>query len=196
MKKTVTLIISFVLVFTMISVPVSAVGNEETTAVEYCIYFMKDMLHSMVGSIYSSFGFDCSLCNSIHREASKADGENNCTLIVNGKDISDSTYVRINYEAENAELPVLAVFKELGADVKSVGKMVVIKYNNDYRWFDTTQRDFGLPILPGTIGGTRLLTVDDLIIDTDSFRYYLAKGFGGIEVNVDYENGIITIDNI
>ncbi len=195
MKKLLVLTITFIMIFT-VCMPASAVGNEEPTMVEYYVYFIKDLLHSIVGSVYGSLGLECSLCNTIHREAPKADGENNCTLIVNGKEITESTYVRINYDDRNAELPVLAIFRELGADIKTVGKIVIIKYNGEYRWLDTTQKNFGLLIPPGTVGGVRMLTEDDLIIEKDSFRYYFSKSFGGIEIKVDYENGIIKVDNM
>ncbi len=43
---------------------------------------------------------------------------NNCTLVVDGRDITDTCYVHYNEDQRYAELPLLAIAKALGAKVK------------------------------------------------------------------------------
>ena len=52
--------------------------------------------------------------------------QNNCRLIVKGKDITEGNYVRIIEEHQMAEIPLTAVMEALGAEVKRKGETMMM----------------------------------------------------------------------
>ena len=125
----------------------------------------------------------------------KIEKVNNCKLLVNGKDITNGKNVKINYEYQNTELPLLAILKELGADVQwEDNSRVIVTFEKIKVDIDTTKDDFGIPIPPGTSNAIRYIINNELQIDGTSVQGLLLNIFR-TTINVDYEAGIIYINS-
>jgi hypothetical protein len=127
---------------------------------------------------------------------------NNCRLIVNGRDITSETYVRINYEYQNAELPIIAILKEFGAEVEWKDQTIVnITYKGYDFVLDTVKGTFtqvgddlnAFEIPPGTKHAVSYRIGDEFVIDNNS-SWDLIVNFMGAKIDIDYEAGVIEID--
>lgn len=118
---------------------------------------------------------------------------NNCSLFVEGKELSHLHYVRINHQDNNTEIPIIAVLEQLGASVLWKDKNeVTIEYNGNCTTIDTLEDDFGIPIPPGTTGAVRQIVNNEIIFDGWSVRGLL-RNLMGAEIIVDYDSSIINI---
>lgn len=119
----------------------------------------------------------------------------NCRLFVNGKDISDQHYAKINHEENNAELPVLGVLVELGAEIKWQDVNVVeITHKGKTVCIDTQETEFGIPLPPGASGSVRQVINDELIIDYVSIKGLL-QNMMDATVQIDYDASVIYINS-
>jgi len=128
--------------------------------------------------------------------------EVNCRLIVNGTDITEGNYVRINHEQKNTELPILAISRALGAEINWLPCepypikeccIVEISYGIGCLYLDTSKPGFQFLVPEDTPAQVRKLMGKEIIMDGNSIEGPLHHGFG-IEILVDYENSIIYID--
>lgn len=111
--------------------------------------------------------------------------QNNCRLIVNGKDITSENYVHLVEEYQEVEIPVTAVMKELGAEVEWKGKKVTITHNGYQRVIDTTQQAFGMPRPPCSAYCCRKMIDGEVVIDSVSAGGMIRWMGAQISINVD-----------
>lgn len=122
-------------------------------------------------------------------------------LIVNEKEITVTNHVRLNYEYHYAELPIIAILKELGANVEWQSETTAnIALNGKGYFLDISKaslvnkgNDFNFLIIPPCSNhGTFYQVADkELIIDSDSARLILMEI--GFTVNINFEDGIVNI---
>ena len=121
---------------------------------------------------------------------------NNCKLIVNGKDISDKNYVRIDLQNREAELPLTAILKEFGAEINwKDSKTVEITYEEENLILGEGFEDLGLPIPPGTTNAVRKIIDNELIVDSTSAQDIFFYVFGA-KINTDYDALIVYVEKI
>lgn len=129
------------------------------------------------------------------RTATKGDKQvSNCKLIVNGKELSSKHYIYLHKESQNIELPITAIFKALGAEVKWQGKTVIITHNNETLTLDTEEVDFGLLVPPGSRFCVRKVVDSDIIIDRTTAAGILYHGMGA-NIKVNYDEKTVEITN-
>lgn len=117
---------------------------------------------------------------------------NNCTLVVNGRDITDGVYVYLNTDNYDVEIPLTAVMKELGANVEWKDEhTVAIEHNGDEVVIDITEEAFGIPLPPGATHYARNIVDGEIIIDSTSVNGLIR--WMGAYVRIDYENRIVEI---
>ena len=118
---------------------------------------------------------------------------NDCTLIVNGKIMTNSDFVAIDVQNRNATIPLLAVFQELGAQILWENESVVSICFGDFTFtLDTSKEHFDLLIPPGTVGAVRQKRNQEIIIDTVSARGLLRSC--NVDIDVDIEAKVIQIN--
>lgn len=121
--------------------------------------------------------------------------EDNCRLVVNGKDISDSLHIKMKAKYNNTEIPLLAVLKELGAQVQWKDSAVVtVQFKDSAFEIDTEKEQFGILIPPGTRQAVRKVVEKEIIIDSNSVEGFLLYKTGAV-ISIDYEKAIISIDS-
>ena len=125
--------------------------------------------------------------------------EKACRLIVKGKDITDGNYVKLYYNYAN--LPLIAVMKELGAKVERQSKTTLaITYGNKHYILDTTScsldeikangtESTAIPPVGG--GGGSQVIGNELVVDDNMMWIYVK--FMGAKMNIDYKQGVINI---
>lgn len=119
--------------------------------------------------------------------------DNNCRLIVNGKDITNSAYVRMDVQARTIELPLTAVLKSLGAEVKYCDENTFeVTFGDFTDVIYLSEFDYGLPIPPGTQNGVRKIVGGDFIVEYDTAYHYLVMGVG-VTLNVSYDDLTIEV---
>ena len=119
--------------------------------------------------------------------------ERNCRLIVNGKDITENNYVRIN-SAYSARIPLLITMKTLGADVTKEENIVTINHNEKSVTLDISSFYLGILVPPGGEGFREIIN-GDLIFDDASVRGLL-KNMVNAEISIDCDNMIVYINTI
>lgn len=111
-------------------------------------------------------------------------------LVVNGVDITEGNHVSINREEKNAELPILAILRELGHDTSirynSTSDIYEAVINGDCVLFSTERDDFSIPPAPGSQSCVRLFTEDEFIVDSKCIYTLLYWGWDA-EIAVDYD---------
>lgn len=114
-----------------------------------------------------------------------------CRLIINGHDITRENHVKI--KAKNTEIPLLAVMKELGANIAWDDKMTVVSIDCFGKIFkiDINDFDFGWYVKPGTVEAVRIFDGKEIIIDGES-ALDIFNDIGAI-FNVNRDAGIIEI---
>lgn len=119
-------------------------------------------------------------------------------LIVNGVDITEGNYVVIDHEAQNAELPILAILRALGHDAElqyneeqDVYESVI---DNNSGFLTTAYDDFSIGVDYGDPTCVRKIENNDFIIDsncafTPMFWFWEAR------ITVDYEASTVYVDS-
>ena len=119
--------------------------------------------------------------------------KSNCKLIVNGRDITDSAYVFLHADIQDAEIPLTTVLKELGAHVQwSDNANVIITYDGRSCSFDTSLYDYGLPQAPGSRFYIRRIVGNEVIMDLTSVTGFIVHWFNK-QIIINYEDGVIEI---
>lgn len=119
-------------------------------------------------------------------------------LIVNGNDISEGNYVRIDYGAKNAHLPLTAVLKALGYDAELKYDEITDSYaviiDDDTEFLNTQQEDFGFPMDAGDTDSVRRIVDDEIIIDSDAIFTVMYWGYFA-EIEIDYSTNTVYINS-
>ena len=123
-------------------------------------------------------------------------------LIVKGKEITITNQSKLNYEHHYAELPLIAIMKELGAKVEWQGKTTAkITFDGKDYFLDTAKGSLVekgstfnmLVVAPGSKHGVFYRTVgNEFIIDSDSAKMLLVNKLG-VKISVDYNDRIVNI---
>lgn len=118
-------------------------------------------------------------------------------LIVNGVDITDGNYVRINHREKNAEIPILAILCALGYDAQ-------MRYNeerdnyeaviNGEIYYSTATENYGIPFRIGEKGCVRKIENNDFIVDANCFTSRMYWAFLA-DLTVDYATSTIYVDS-
>ncbi len=133
--------------------------------------------------------------NTTEQENSNSEfTENNCRLIVNGKDITDECYVRFNQTRDIVELPLTAILKELGASVEWQDGVATITFSDGRYIFDTTEEHFGVFPPPGSKYNLRKVVDNDIIMDYPSAHPVITYGMDA-KIKINYDEKIITIQS-
>ena len=136
-------------------------------------------------------------------EETKKEIQNNCRLLLNGKEIGNDCYVNINFEQRYAELPLIKILTEMGASVVWQDKFVVLINMNNNEYIlnvndctlkkSDTESNY-LALAPGANHEMICKTVSgEFICDSDTSIYFIVYEIGA-KMNIDYDNAIITIE--
>lgn len=118
-----------------------------------------------------------------------------CTMIINGKEMAASNYVVINSQSQSAQIPLLAVLSELGAEIFWQDKNIVeITFSNKTINLNKKEPTFGLLVPPGLVNSVRKVLNDEFIVDVVTAKSLLAN-FIGANITVDYESSVIYINS-
>ena len=115
----------------------------------------------------------------------------NGKLFIDGKEIEYDCV--INKETREAELPLLTIVNELGAETKWLSSTKVrISYDGDETELDTKEDMFGWYIPPGTIGAVRKVEQNEIIMDSTSVCALIVNWFHHT-VDIDFEKNVINV---
>ena len=118
---------------------------------------------------------------------------NNCTLLVNGKDITHKTYVRMDKETGVTEVPLLAMLSELGAKYYWQNEhVVVITYEEEKYIMDITEDEFGIYLGGPLDGVVRKMVGNEIVMDSPSVAAVVYP-LTGMCVDPNYETGVISV---
>lgn len=144
-----------------------------------------------------------STASSTQNNTGEDNMNNDCKLIVKGKDITSGNYINLNYEKRYAEIPLTAVMKELGAKVEWQSNTTAeITFGGKDYALDTTKgtliEDGGtfniLTAAPGSTHGIFYQVIgDEFIIDSDSAKMLIINMMGA-KISIDYDNKIVSIE--
>ena len=127
---------------------------------------------------------------------------NNCKLIVKGKDITYQNHVKINHELRYVELPLTAVMKELGAEIKWLnGTTAKTTFKGKEYILNTIKCSFIeigttfniLGIAPGSKHSAYYQVVDNEFVIDSSSALLLVNNLMGAKIKIDYDKAIVTI---
>ena len=118
-------------------------------------------------------------------------------LVVNGKDITEGNYVVINYAKKNAEVPFLAIMRELGYKVEFTHNantgLYAAQIGESDLFLTSTKEDFGIDT-GNSDGYTRKIENDDFIFDVESLFTWLYWGWD-IDIEVDFDTGTVYVNS-
>ena len=115
----------------------------------------------------------------------------NGKLFIDGKEIEYDCV--INKETREAELPLLTIVNELGAETEWLSSTKVrISYDDDETELDTKEDMFGWYIPPGTIGAVRKVEQNEIIMDSTSVCALIVYWFHHT-VDIDFEKNVINV---
>ena len=128
---------------------------------------------------------------------------NNCTLIVNGKNVTNDNYVHLNQEKKYAEIPLITVLENLDIQVEWKSQSIAHFFIGDKEYeLNTTlgtlievggsSNIFKIP--PGAEHGLYYNGIgENFVIDSDSSAvvFYLLNAI----VDINYETSTIIISN-
>ena len=119
-------------------------------------------------------------------------------LIVNGKDITEGNYVRINHTAKYAELPIAVVLKELGYEVEVKHDQNTDSYaviiDDNTKFLDTQYEDYGFPIGYGDTDYVRRIVDDEIIVDSDAIFTVMYWGYFA-EIEINYNTNTVYVNS-
>jgi hypothetical protein len=112
-------------------------------------------------------------------------------LIVNGQDITEGNYVRINHAYCNAEIPVIIIFQELGYDVEvnTDGEVII---DNDYVLLKTKEQDFGIAIYDTEPSAVRKVLDGEFVVDVFSVIGWWYRVFN-IDIEIDFSANAVYV---
>ncbi len=119
--------------------------------------------------------------------------DNNCKLIVKGKDITTQCYVHIDENNRGAEIPITAIAIELGAKVEwKDSSEVEIGYGERKISFDIAESHFGHVRMPGSKFYVRKVVGNEIVVDNETAQYRLSYLMNAM-IEIDFDNRIITV---
>lgn len=128
----------------------------------------------------------------------KTASSNECRLIVNGKDITEGNYVLIDHIAKHAELPVTAIFNELGYNAEMKYReetdSYIVTINQDDVFVDTQYDDYGLSLCAGDTDYVRSIIENEIIVDSDSIFTIMYWAYNA-EIKIDYATNTVYVDS-
>lgn len=123
-------------------------------------------------------------------------------LVVKGKKIPIANHIKFNYEDNYAEIPLITLMRELGANVEWQNKTTAkITLGEKEYILDATKgslteagKTFNvLVVAPGSKHGVFYRVVgDEFIVDSDSAKMFLINVIG-LKMTIDYDNRIVSI---
>ena len=117
-------------------------------------------------------------------------------LLVNGNELSNCQSAMIDSKTRNAEVPLLAVLRSLGADVTwEHNGYITVEHAGKTAMLDSQKNDFGVPVPPGTTGAVRRKYDGEIVIDVVSIKGLLFNLMGA-EVSIDYDALIIYVNSV
>lgn len=132
---------------------------------------------------------------SVELTSSQLIGNQKSTLYINGIEITDNDCVVVKSEIENAELPLLTIMEELGADIRWINDRIVeIEYDDIILTIDTTSNDFGIPSAPGNQYVVRKKVGNEIVFDLNTTQILL-KNMLKANISVDYDNLIVNVSD-
>jgi len=133
----------------------------------------------------------------INSEETEHYSPNEARLIVNGKDITQGNYVRIDRAARHAEIPIIAILKELGYDVEIEYDQNMDSYAviiDEFVFIDTQYQDFSIHIGYGDTDYVRSIIDDQIIVDSDSVFTQLYWSYNA-EIEIDYTTNTVYVNS-
>ena len=170
---------------TLISRDTTSRQNDESFLEE----MNEDNSYSTLEDVNLQTSEDYSLSESKSEERNQMN--TNGKLFIDGKEIE---YVCvINKEKREAELPLLTIAEQLGADIEWLNDTkVCISYDGHKEELDTNEEGFGWYPPPGTIGAVRKVEEHEIIMDSTSVSALIGYWFH-VAINVDYQNNIVNV---
>jgi len=169
-------------------------------------FFCVGCCNDHIGTDYSPSDMPSEIIDSaselITKNGSGEDNlKSNCKLIVLQNDISSKSYVFIDADKNRAELPLIEIIKEIGAQINWQDEMIAnIVYDNkkyvlytnlNSMYEEGNERNLIAPP-PGTQNACFKFVQDQYIVGSSSIRYLMEKW--GFNINIDFEQFIITIE--
>lgn len=132
------------------------------------------------------------------------DMNNDFKLIINEIDITAGNYVYIEQQEKYAKIPLVAIAKSLGCDVKwHNNSRVTINFENTTYILNPTKKTLKkkgdtfniIDVPPGTNhGGYYQIKENEFIVDSDSISHFIY--LLGARITIDYDAKIIKIDTM
>lgn len=139
-------------------------------------------------------GFSLPGCTANSSSASSAPSSNTCVLRVRGVDITEGNYVYIDHQKQQAEIPLLAVLKQLGAKIEWISETAVQISSGDHSFvLNASLTAFGLPYPPEKAEtAVRRVEGKEFIADTATC-WDLIQNLTGATITVDYYNNVVSV---
>ena len=131
------------------------------------------------------------------QEEERPDVITNGRLVVNGVDITEGNYVRINHGKEIAEIPMLAILRALGHDAemqyneaRDIYESVI---DNEVGYYSTKEEDFSVVLLHHQ-GCVRKIVNNDFIIDSTCAEPTMYRTWEA-RITIDYDTSTVYVDS-
>ena len=117
------------------------------------------------------------------------------TLIVNGIDITEGNYVKVNEGHNNSKLPLTAILTALDIDWKwESDTLLRIDLKGEDMVLDLDHPQFDWTVPPGTLGGVRWVIDGEVIVDGTSLKLLLRNL--DIIMTTDYDTNTVLIARV
>ena len=121
----------------------------------------------------------------------------NAELIVNGKNITDGNYIRMDYACTSAQVPLVAILSELGASVEMVrNSKLVVEYNGVTQTYDIHRDWSSHDGMCEPFQGDIIVNIHTDISGEGHFTWYGFETFLHLDIRVNYEDFVITVNTI
>ena len=154
----------------------------------FIVLFMTIILLTAVG------------CGLINKEDEQVQSQHK--MIIDGNELDCHDYLKIHESERFAELPVIAIMKALGADIKWLNKTsVLITYHSKEYLLDISNNSLSergkyrnfIALPPGVSEGCYIFDQDEYVVGSDSFIEFLK--FIGVKLTIDYDNSTVYIES-
>lgn len=149
--------------------------------------------------------FCCLLLSSLLSSCTIINDGNEARLIVNGEDITKDHYLDIDVEKKIAQIPIVAILKELGVSVEETVTYtadtnfrvhsIYTEFNGYTFAFCSAESNYGLKAPDWLHSPVRKIKNKELIVDhvsVSALLYYIWEA----EITVDYEKKEVYVDSI
>lgn len=126
--------------------------------------------------------------------------DDDCRLVVKGKDITSGNYVKLHNDQGYADLPLTAIMDALGAEIKWEDNITALfafdgkEYILNIEECSLVYNGGMINILSTPPGGSRYYQVigNELIIDSTTIRGFFS--IIGVSIKLDYSNMVVVIE--